>query len=57
MNITHMYTIAGACVEIALIIELYAVGHTSVDISEDSAIMESLRLSIDIECVSVQHRI
>ena len=53
MNITHMYTIASACVEIALIIELYAVGHTSVDISEDSAIMESLRLSIDIECVAV----
>ena len=53
MDITHMYTIAGACVEIVLIIELYAVGHTSVDISEDSAIMESLRLNVDIECVAV----
>ena len=53
MDITHMYTIAGACVEIAFAIELYAVGHTSVDISEDSAIMESLRLSVDIERVAV----
>ena len=53
MDITYMYTVTGACVEIAFAIELYAVGHTSVDISEDSTIMESLRLSIDIECVAV----
>lgn len=49
-----MNTIATSGVHVALFIKLYTVSYASINISKDSAIVESLGLGINIERVATQ---
>lgn len=48
----YLYSFAGPGVDVALRVELYAIGDAGVDIREDAAVRERLGCRIDVECVA-----